>query len=130
MIVAGGSIAELVLHFLEKYKIMVVKLTSKFELKRICKALGCTAIARLDAPTPDETGTCDEVSVKEIGSQKVTVFLRDSNECKLNTIVLRGSTNNLLDDIERAIDDGVNCFRSILSNGKFVPGAGATESIL
>lgn len=51
MIVAGGSISDLVLHYIEKYKIMVVKLTSKFELKRIVKALGATALARLDAPT-------------------------------------------------------------------------------
>jgi T-complex protein 1 subunit theta len=38
------------LHFFEKYKIMVVKIQSKFEMKRLCKVLGATAIARLGAP--------------------------------------------------------------------------------
>lgn len=75
-------------------------------------------------------GRCDEVYVREIGSEKVTVFKKETEKCKLNTIVLRGSTMNLLDDCERAIDDAVNCYRCLLANGKFVPGAGSTEIIL
>ena len=63
VVVAGGSVSEIMLHFLEKYKLMVVKVTSKFELKRLCKALGATAIARLGAPLQDELGTCDVVHV-------------------------------------------------------------------
>lgn len=47
---------------------MIVRINSKFELKRICKAIGATPIPRLDAPTPDEMGTCDEIYVTEIGS--------------------------------------------------------------
>jgi len=130
MIIVGGSISNLMMHYVEKYKMMIIKLTSKFELKRICKAIGASALARLDAPTPDEIGKCDEVVVKEIGSEKVTVFRKETENCKLNTIVLRGSTQNYLDDCERAIDDAVNCYRSLLTNGKFVPGAGSTETIL
>ncbi len=115
LVVVGGTISELMLHFVEKYKMMIVKVTSKFEVKRICKAVGATLLARLDAPTPEEIGECDEVKVEEIGSQRVTVFLKENDECKLNTIVLRGSTNNFLDDIERAIDDSVNVFRNLIS---------------
>jgi T-complex protein 1 subunit theta len=46
LVLSGVSISEIVLHYLEKYKIMVVRLTSKFDLKRLCKALGATALAR------------------------------------------------------------------------------------
>jgi T-complex protein 1 subunit theta len=42
------------LHYIEKYKMMVVRIMSKFELKRICKAIGATALASLVAPTKDE----------------------------------------------------------------------------
>ena len=37
LIVAGGTVSEIMMHFFERYKIMVVKITSKFELKRLCK---------------------------------------------------------------------------------------------
>lgn len=42
-------------------------------------------------------------------------------------MLVRGSTENYMDDIERAIDDGVNTFKGISRDGKFLPGAGATE---
>jgi len=41
--------------------------------------------------------------------------------------VLRGATSNHLDDLERAVDDGVNVIKSLLKDGRLVPGAGATE---
>lgn len=47
---------------------MVVRIMSKFELKRIAKCLGAIGIARLGAPTPEEIGEADSVRVKEIGS--------------------------------------------------------------
>jgi len=39
---------------------------------------------------------------------------------------LRGSTRNILEDVERAINDGVNVFRSIVREKQFCPGAGST----
>lgn len=66
----------------------------------------------------------------EIGSQKVTLFKRDSEDCRLATLVLRGSTQNTMDDIERAVDDAVHTFRCLLKDGRFVPGAGACETRL
>jgi len=45
----------------------------------------------------------------------------------LATIVIRGSTNSLLDDIERAIDDGVNAYRNLTKDRRFVGGAGALQ---
>lgn len=109
---------------------MVVKVTSKFELKRICKALSMVPKAQFEKPIEDECGTCTSAYVTEIGSNKVTVLKRDEEDCKFSTIVLRGSTMNFLDDIERAIEDGVSTFKNVLVNGKFVYGAGAIETIL
>lgn len=128
-IVSGGTVSDICLHYIEKYKMMCVRVMSKFELRRICKCLGATGLVRMGAPTPEEMGYADEVSVQEIGSQKVTIFKRENEDCKLATIVLRGSTNNILDDIERALEDGVNLYRMALKDAKFVPGAGSTEIV-
>lgn len=43
------------------------------------------------------------------------------------TIVLRGATSNHLDDLERAIDDGVNVIKALMKDARLVPGAGASE---
>ena len=121
--------SDIVLHFLEKYQIMCVKILSKFELRRLARAVRATILSELKPPTPDETGSSDDVGVEEIASEKVVIFKRNTDDCKLSTIVLRGSTTNILEDIERAIDDGVHVFRSLLRAPEFVPGAGATEIV-
>jgi T-complex protein 1 subunit theta len=53
---------------------MVVKVLSKFDLRRLCRVVGATALARLGVPTAEEMGHCDVVETVEIGGDRVTVF--------------------------------------------------------
>ncbi|CCC70690.1 hypothetical protein NCAS_0F02060 [Naumovozyma castellii] len=129
-IVAGAGVGELALHYLNRYGILVLKVPSKFELRRICRVCGATPLPRLGAPTPEELGLVDTVKTVEIGGDRVTVFKQDSDEIsRTATIILRGATQNNLDDIERAIDDGVSAIKGLMkpTGGKLLPGAGATE---
>jgi T-complex protein 1 subunit theta len=126
--VSGGSISEIALHFIEKYGMLAVRIPSKFELRRLCKAVGASTLVRVGPPMPAELGACDIVSVQELSSRTVTVFRQEAGEeSGISTVVLRGSTMNLLDDIERAIDDAVNVTRQLCKDGRLVPGAGASE---
>lgn len=56
VVIANGSISEMALHYLDKFNLMVIKIQSKFELRRICGALGATAVIRLGPCTPEEMG--------------------------------------------------------------------------
>jgi len=47
VIVSGGKVADLALHFANKYKVMVVRLNSKWDLRRLCKTVNATALPRL-----------------------------------------------------------------------------------
>lgn len=127
--VAGSTIGELALHYLNRMGILVIKILSKFELRRLCSVCNAIPLARLGAPMPDEMGSIDVVETMEIGGDRVTVFRQDSEAAvtRTATIVLRGATQNHLDDVERAIDDGVNVIKAVTRDSRLVPGAGATE---
>ena len=127
VVVAGATVGELALHYLNRFGILVVKVLSKFELRRLCRVVGATPLARLGVPMPDEMGKVDVVETLEIGGDRVTVFRQENDATRTATLVIRGATQNHLDDIERAIDDGVNVVKAITRDPKLVPGAGATE---
>lgn len=127
VIVAGSTVGELSMHYLNRAGILVLKCPSKFELRRICRVVGATPLARLGAPMPDEMGNVDVVETLEIGGDRVTVFRQENETTRTATLVLRGATQNHLDDLERAVDDGVNAIKAVSRDGRLVPGAGAAE---
>ncbi|KAL8757134.1 MAG: hypothetical protein Q9199_002447 [Rusavskia elegans] len=127
VVVAGSTVGELALHYLNRFGILVIKIMSKFELRRLCRVVGATPLARLGAPMPDEMGKVDIVETLEIGGDRVTVFRQENDATRTATLVIRGATQNHLDDVERAIDDGVNVMKAITRDPRLVPGAGATE---
>ncbi|CAN0449152.1 unnamed protein product [Discosporangium mesarthrocarpum] len=89
VIVAGGTVSDMALHFVEKYGMMIIKVQSKWELRRLCSAVGATALVRMGPPTPEEMGFCSLAEVQEVGLKKITVFSQDDEDSKVATIVLR-----------------------------------------
>eukprot|EP00922_Rhytidocystis_sp_ex-Travisia-forbesii_P055525 GHVS01082235.1.p1 GENE.GHVS01082235.1~~GHVS01082235.1.p1 ORF type:complete len:561 (-),score=70.05 GHVS01082235.1:217-1899(-) len=124
-IIVNGPISDLAQHFCDAEKILTLKVQSKFDIRRICKTLQTTAVVRLGAPMPEEIGLAESIEVEEISSKKVTIV--KGRESKVASIILRGSTPNTLDEIERSIDDAISCIKSITKSGRFVAGAGAVE---
>jgi len=134
VIIAGTTVGELALHYLNRNQILVLKVLSKFDLRRLCRVVQATPLARIGAPTPEEAGYVDICETIEIGGDRVTVLRQEPDgagvKTRTATIVLRGATQNHLDDLERAVDDGVASLKSLLKDPRLVPGAGATELAL
>ena len=119
------------LHYMNKYGFMAVRLNSKLGLRRLSKAVIGTVLTRLTPPTAENWGYCDLVFVDELGDTTVTIFRNKDVDSKIATIVIRGANDNYMDGIERAIDDGFSTFKEITrDNGRFLPGAGASEIAL
>lgn len=126
-VIAAPKFGEVAMHFIEKYRIMAIRCQSKFDLRRIARTTGAIALAKMVTPTVDEIGRADNVDVQEIGSTKCIVFRQTKEGSRISTILVRASTQNMLDDIDRAIDDAVNVFKGITRDPRFVAGAGACE---
>ncbi len=152
VVVSGDTISELALHFIERAGMMAIKIPSKFDLRRLCKAVGATPLARLGAPTAEEAGYCVSVRVVEIGGTRCTVFdqtplatpspaamdvdgaaaaeplFLGGQGSRLATIVVRSNTMSMLDDVERAIEDGLHTIKNVTCrDGRLLAGGGAAE---
>ena len=128
VVIANGTVSEMALHFLNKYNLMVIKIMSKFEIRRICGAVGATAVVKLAPPTPEEMGEVALLEVREIAQRKVCILSQDLDEdTSVATIVLRASTENVMNDLERSVDDGVCSVKTLCNDPRLLPGAGAVE---
>jgi len=128
VIVSGGKIGDLALHMLEKYNIMGVRMPSKWDIRRVAKLVGATVLPKMTVTTADELGFADNVECEEIAGQRVTRFQR--SESRISTILIRGSTDNFMDDVERAVESGINTYKALSKDKRLVSGAGAVEMSL
>eukprot|EP00271_Cylindrocystis_brebissonii_P019724 TRINITY_DN6174_c0_g1_i1.p1 TRINITY_DN6174_c0_g1~~TRINITY_DN6174_c0_g1_i1.p1 ORF type:complete len:548 (+),score=131.42 TRINITY_DN6174_c0_g1_i1:240-1883(+) len=127
VVVSGQAVGEMALHFCERYGLMVLKIASKFELRRFCRTTGAVSLVKLQQPMPEELGFASYMGVEEIGGTKVVVVKNESGGNLVATVLVRGATEALLDDVERGIDDGVNSYKALCRDSRLVPGAGASE---
>ena len=130
VVVSGDTISEVAMHFLDAYNILAFKIPSKFDLKRLARALGASPLARLGAPMEEEMGRAESVETIEVGADRCVLFKASENAGDLATILLRGSNANQLDDVERAIEDAIASVKATRRDKRLLPGAGATESEL
>jgi chaperonin GroEL (HSP60 family) len=69
------------------------------------------ALIKFVAPQADELGFAKSIEVQEIGGTNCLVLQQDAALGSISTVVLRGSTEGFLDDVERALDDGINAYK-------------------
>ncbi|CAA3013873.1 T-complex protein 1 subunit theta [Olea europaea subsp. europaea] len=81
----------------------------------------------LRGSTNNDLGYIDSILVKEIGGIRVTVVKNDQGGNPIFTIVMQGNTDSVLDDLERAVDDGVNTYKAMCRDSRIILGAATTE---
>ena len=126
-VIACPKFGEVAQHYVDKYNIMAIRCPSKFDLRRVARTTKAVALAKLVTPQRDELGDADLVEVREIGSTKCIVFSQRAQGSRIATLLVRASTQNLLDDVDRAVDDAVNVYKGTAEDPRFVAGAGGAE---
>ena len=68
------------------------------------------------------------IEVREVGSRKITVFEQQQDEdTSIATVVVRASTEHVINDIERSLDDGMHAVEALYTDPRLLPGGGAIE---
>jgi chaperonin GroEL (HSP60 family) len=125
-VLAQKGIDELAQHFFVKKGIFAMRRVKKSDMERLSRATGAKVISNIDNLQSSDLGEAEIVEETLVGDEKMT-FVRGCKHPKSVTILIRGGTEHVVDEAQRAIEDSIGVVVSCIKNGKIVAGAGSTE---
>lgn len=127
LVISEKGISDLAQHYLVKANISAIRRLRKTDNNRISRATGATIVNRLEDAREADIGTrCGLFHVEKIGDEYFT-FLTGCELPKACTIVLRGPSKDILNELERNLQDAMCSTRNLFFAPQLVPGGGAIE---
>lgn len=127
IVISEKGVSELAAHYLLKGNISVIRRLRKTDNNRLAKVSGATIVNRPEEIQESDIGTnCGLFEIRKIGDEYFSYFI----ECKENkacSIILRGASKDVLNEMERNLQDAMCVGRNILADPHLVPGGGAFE---
>ncbi|HUW42655.1 MAG TPA: thermosome subunit beta, partial [Thermoplasmata archaeon] len=119
------GIDDLAQHYLAKEGIYAVRRAKKSDMEKLAKATGATIATKLDDLKASDLGFAALVEEKKIGGDQMT-FVTGCKNPKAVSILIRGGTEHVIDEIERSLDDAISVIGLALEDGVLVSGGGST----
>ncbi|WP_456369720.1 thermosome subunit beta [Geoglobus sp.] len=120
------GIDDLAQYYLAKAGILAVRRVKQSDIEKIAKATGARIITDLRDLSGEDLGEAELVEEKKIGDEEM-VFIRGCKNPKAVTILVRGGTEHIVDEVERSLTDSLKVTKAAIENGKVVAGGGAPE---
>ena len=127
VVVTEKGVSDLAQHYLVKANISVLRRARKTDNNRIARATGATIVSRTAEIQDKDIGTgCGLFEVQKLGDEYFSWFV-DCDAPKACSIVLRGASKDVLNEVERNLGDAMNAVRTIYQDPRLLPGGGAVE---
>lgn len=121
---------DLAQHFLMKANITALRRVRKTDNNRIARATGATIVNRVGDIQDSDVGTqCGLFEIEKIGDEYFT-FLRKCTAPKACSIILRGPSKDIINEVERNLQDAMSVARNVIFHPRLSPGGGALEMAL
>ena len=129
VILCQKGVDDVAVHFLAKKGVYAVRRVSESDMKKIAKATGAKISTNLKDLSKDDLGFAGTVEERKVGGEEYT-YIMDCKNPKAVTLLIRGGTEHVTNEIERAVTDAVGDVAAALKTGMVVAGAGAPETEL
>jgi thermosome len=113
-------------HFLAKQGVMAVRRVKKSDMEKLSRATNAKVVTSLDDLSPSDLGNAGLVEERKISGEQM-VFVEKCKNPKSVTIFVRGSTEQVVDEVERSVTDVIGAISSVVADGKYVIGGGSVE---
>jgi thermosome len=120
------GIDDLAQHYLAKAGIMAVRRVKKSDMEKLARATGATVVTNIEDLDFEDLGLAGSVAEKKISGEAM-LFVEDCKDPKSVTLLIRGSTEHVVDEIQRAMEDAIGVVAATVEDGKVVAGGGAAE---
>ncbi|MEM1514248.1 MAG: thermosome subunit beta [Candidatus Thermoplasmatota archaeon] len=124
VVICQKGIDDLAQHYLAKAGIYAVRRVKKSDMEKLARATGASIITELDEIKPKDLGYAGKVEERKIGEDKMT-FITECKEAKAVSILIRGGTEHVVDEIERGLHDALSVIAVALEDGKMTTGGGS-----
>ncbi|QLC33291.1 thermosome subunit [Halarchaeum sp. CBA1220] len=129
VVFVDGGIDDMAQHYLAQEGILAVRRVKDSDMGRLARSTGATPVSSAKEIEAEDLGEAGSVAQKDIGGDE-RIFVEDVADAKSVTLILRGGTEHVVDEVERAITDSLGVVRVTLEDGQVLPGGGAPETEL
>lgn len=130
LVITEKGVSDLAQHFLMKANISCIRRVRKTDNNRIARVSGAAIVNRTEEISEAHVGTkCGLFKVTKLGDEYYT-FLTECENPKACTVLLRGASKDVLNEIERNLQDAFCVARNVFLDPRLLPGGGATEMAL
>jgi archaeal chaperonin len=126
VLICQKGIDDLAQHFLTKAGVAAVRRVKKSDIEKLSKATGGMIFTSLDDVTPEKLGYAGLVEERKIMNDS-WLFIEECKDPKSVVILIRGGTDLIIDEVDRAIHDALCVTRDVVEDQKIVGGGGAPE---
>jgi chaperonin GroEL (HSP60 family) len=120
------GIDDLAQHYLAKEGIFAVRRVKKSDMEKLARATGASIVTNIDDLKKEDLGYAGLVEEVKIGDDEMT-FVKECKDPKSVTILIRGGTEHVVNEVERALEDCLGVVPAALKDKKVVAGGGAPE---
>lgn len=130
VVITEKGISDLAQHYLVKAGISAIRRLRKSDINRIARACGATVVNRPEELKEENVGTeAGLFEIKKLGDDYFC-FITECKNPKACTIILRGASKDVLNEIERNLQDALHVARNLLIDPKLVPGMYCTTIVV
>ncbi len=120
------GIDDLAQHFLAKHGILAVRRVKKSDMGLLAKSTGAKIITRISDLSSSDLGNAENVNSRKVSNEDM-IFVEGCKNPKAVTVLVRGGSDHIMDEAERALNDAFGAVISAIKVGKVVAGGGSSE---